>query len=111
MAFIREGQVITTGSPAELKRGLKRESLRVTWPDATEAQLSEIAAWPEAGGLSRDGDILHITVDDASAFVPRLFTVGHSGIRAIEIETSSLEDAYFLHVGQHEPRVTVGAAS
>jgi len=104
VAFIRDGRVITAGSPANLKRDLKRESLHVTWPDATDAQVAELTSWPEAGALSRDGDILRITVDDASAFVPRLFAVAHGGIRAVSIETASLEDAYFLHVGQREAR-------
>jgi len=111
VAFIRDGRVVTAGSPADLKRGLKRESLHVTWPDATEAQISELAAWPEAGALSRDGDVLRITVDDASAFVPRLFAVAHGGIRSVSIETASLEDAYFLHVGQREPRPVIGVSS
>lgn len=111
VAFIRDGRVVTAGSPADLKRGLKRESLHVTWPDATEEQVTELGAWPEAGALSRDGDILRITVDDASAFVPRLFAMAHGGIRAVSIETASLEDAYFLHVGQREPRPVVGVSS
>ncbi len=111
VAFVREGRVVITGSPAELKRGLKRESLRVTWPDATGQQLSDVAAWPGAGSLSRNGDVLHITVDDASAFVPRLFAIAHGGIRSVSIETSSLEDAYFLHVGQREARPTAGVLS
>jgi ABC-2 type transport system ATP-binding protein len=111
VAFIRDGRVVTTGSPTDLKRGLKRESLHVTWPDATDEQISAVAAWPEAGAISRDGDILRITVDDASAFVPRLFAVAHGGIRAVSIETASLEDAYFLHVGQREPRPVAGVSS
>jgi hypothetical protein len=34
-------------------------------------------------------------VDDVSSFVPRLFQTGIDGIRAIRIEPSTLEDAYF----------------
>ena len=39
--------------------------------------------------------MLHVTVDDASSFVPRLFQEGADGIRTLQIEPSTLEDAYF----------------
>ena len=39
--------------------------------------------------------MLHVTVDDIHAFMPRLFQAGGEGIRSIRIETSTLEDAYF----------------
>ena len=100
VAFVRDGRVVAAGTPAELKRGLKRESLIVTWPDVTDAQIAEVAGWPGSGSVTRDRDSLHISVDDASAFVPRLFAAANGGIRALSIETSSLEDAYFVHVGQ-----------
>jgi ABC-2 type transport system ATP-binding protein len=98
VAFMQAGRVVASGTPAELKRGLRRESLRLTWPHATDAQLAEVQSWPGAGRVARDGDTVHITVDDASAFVPRLFATAGNDIRGVNIETSSLEDAYFQHV-------------
>ena len=103
VAFIQAGHVVATGTPEELKRGLRHESLRVTWPSATASTLSSIETWPGAGEVVRDGDIVHITVDDASDFVPRLFELAPGEIRAVSIERSSLEDAYFQHVQRREP--------
>lgn len=98
VAFIAAGRLVAEGSPAELKRGLRRESVRVTWPGARDEAVRAIQTWPGAGPVARDGDTLHITVDDGSALVPRLFELAPGEIRAVSIERSTLEDAYFQHV-------------
>jgi ABC-2 type transport system ATP-binding protein len=98
VAFIQAGRVVASGSPEELKRGLRRESLRVTWPAASEAALAQVGLWPGAGAVTRDGETVHITADAASQLVPRLFDLAPGEIRAVSIETSSLEDAYFQYV-------------
>jgi ABC-2 type transport system ATP-binding protein len=106
VAFIRDGHVVAEGTPDELKRGLRHEALRVTWDGPTDEQLAMVESWAGAGEVTQDGDVVHITVDDASVFVPRLFNLAPRAIRAVSIETSSLEDAYFQHVGRRrrEPR-------
>jgi ABC-2 type transport system ATP-binding protein len=110
VAFIQAGRVAATGTPDELKRGLRRESLRVGWEQPTADQLAEVASWPGAGTVTQDGEVVHITVDDASAFVPRLFELAPGDIRSVSIEKSSLEDAYFQHVSRRAaPPVTVPA--
>src|SRR6185369_8233838 len=62
VAFIQAGRVVATGTPAELKRGLRRESLRVTWPGASDQALAEVQSWPGAGAVARDAETVHITV-------------------------------------------------
>ena len=99
VAFLRLGSVVAAGAPDQLKRGLKREAVRLTWDSPTDAALAEIATWAGSGEVTREGNDVHITVDDASAFVPRLFALAPHAIHAIRIEESSLEDAYFQHVG------------
>jgi len=108
VAFLRLGQVVASGSPEALKRGLKRESVRLVWDSPDEADLAKVAAWPDTGELTQDAGEIHITVDDAAAFVPRLFSIAPHAIRSIRIEQSSLEDAYFRHVGRR-PRVEAPA--
>jgi ABC-2 type transport system ATP-binding protein len=98
VAFLDAGRVAAMGSPAELKRGLRAESLRVTWASATEDDLRTVASWPATGEIVREGDELRLTVDDASALVSRLFELAPTGIRSVSIEPSTLEDAYFHHV-------------
>jgi ABC-2 type transport system ATP-binding protein len=100
VAFIKDGHVVVSGTPADLKQGLRREAVRVQWPDATAAQLKEVSDWPGTGTVTREGDLVHITVDSASELVPHLFALAPEGIRAVSIERSSLEDAYFQHVSR-----------
>ena len=100
VAFIRDGRVIACGTPAELKRGLRREAVRVGWEGPSAEQLAQAAAWPGAGDITALEGIVHATVDDAAAFVPRLFALAGSAIRSVTIERASLEDAYFQYVNQ-----------
>lgn len=102
VAFVQAGRVVATGTPAELKSGLRRESVRIAWNDPSPAQLATIAAWPGTGEVSIDGDHVAITTDDASTFVPRLFELAPGAIRAVSIGTATLEDAYFQHVRRRE---------
>jgi len=99
VAFLRLGRVLVAGTPAELKRGLRREAVRLVWDSPDAAALAEIAAWPGSGEVIQQGNDVYVTVDDASAFVPRLFGLAPHAIHSIRIEESSLEDAYFQHVG------------
>jgi ABC-2 type transport system ATP-binding protein len=100
VAFLQAGHVVATGTPDDLKRGLRNETLRVTWEGVDDAQLATIATWPGAGSVSHAGEAVRISVDDASDFVPRLFAFAPGAIRAVAIERSSLEDAYFQHVSR-----------
>ncbi len=109
VAFIQAGRVMASGTPAELKQGLKRESVRVGWDSPTEEQLATVAGWAGEGQVTAHDGSVHITVDDASAFVPRLFALAPGAIRSVAIEKASLEDAYFRHVARRTQ--TVAGAS
>ncbi len=102
VAFIREGRVIASGTPAELKRGLRREAVRVGWERPSLEQLAQVASWPGAGEIAAADGVLHVTVDDAAVFVPRLFALAGSAIRSVTIEQASLEDAYFQYVTRRD---------
>jgi ABC-2 type transport system ATP-binding protein len=98
VAFMQDGRVLASGTPGELKKGLRRESVRIGWPTATDGELARIAYWPGAGEVTRIGDSVLVTTDDASTFVPRLFDLAPGAIRSVTIATASLDDAYFQHV-------------
>ncbi len=98
VAFVQAGRVIASGAPAELKAGLRKESVRIGWPAASETDLAQIASWPGTGDVSRQGETVLITTDDASTFVPRLFELAPGAIRTVSIAAASLEDAYFQYV-------------
>jgi ABC-2 type transport system ATP-binding protein len=99
-AFLREGRVVTTGTPMELKAGLRREAVWLEWPAATDQALETIASWDDVGSVVRDDGAVQFTVDDASTVVPRLFQSGFTGIEGVRIHLATLEDAYFHHVGK-----------
>ncbi|MEO8541451.1 MAG: ABC transporter ATP-binding protein [bacterium] len=98
VVFVQAGKVVASGTPATLKAGLRRESVRITLLDASPGQLAKIAAIPGTGAIAQDGDTVVVTTDDASTFVPRLFEAVAGGVRSVAIATASLQDAYFQHV-------------
>jgi ABC-2 type transport system ATP-binding protein len=98
VAFIQDGRVIATGSPAELKRGLRRDAIQVTWPEASSEDIAAIERLPGAGEVTADGDTLLVLADNASEVVPAIFQVGGNAIRGVRIEPATLADAYFRHV-------------
>jgi ABC-2 type transport system ATP-binding protein len=100
VAFLSNGRLVAQGTPDELKRGLRHDSVRVECVDGRAAGLSrQIADWPGVGRVTSAGSILQVTVDDVSSFVPRLFQTDPQAIHTIRIEPSTLEDAYFAVAG------------
>jgi ABC-2 type transport system ATP-binding protein len=99
VAFLRDGRVVASGAPDDLKRGLRREAVQVEWT-ADGAQLEELTRWPGVGEVSAAGGTLHVTVDDAATFVPKLFALAPGSIRSVTVHPATLEDAYFRHVGR-----------
>ena len=98
VAFIQDGRVIATGTPSELKRGLRRDAIQVTWPGVTAEDLAAIERLPGAGDVTAEGELVLVTADDASATVPEIFALGGKAIRGVRIEPATLADAYFSHV-------------
>ena len=110
VAFLQAGRVIALGAPADLRRELRRDSVRVEWTSAPADAASTLAAIAGVGSVraaagAGAGTVLHVTVDDASAFVPALFALAGAdgtagGISGIHIHESTLEDAYFQRAGE-----------
>lgn len=106
VAFVQRGKVVATGTPGELKRGLRRQAVRVELDETSEQVVQRIAALAGAGEVAvRNGELL-VTTDDATRLVPEIFAAAGPAIRAIRIDAASLEDAYFQYV---ERRVEVRA--
>jgi ABC-2 type transport system ATP-binding protein len=100
VAFAREGRVLATGNPTELKRGLAAESLHLTWASPAESQLAAVANLPGVSTVTADRDTVRVTARDASALIPALFATAPGQVRAVSLQPTSLEDAYFRIVGQ-----------
>ncbi len=100
VAFLRDGRLIATGTPEELKAGLRRESVVVETLESRPLDPGIVAALPGAGEVTISESGLRITCDDASALIPRLFELAPGAIRSVVVRGSTLEDAYFQHVGR-----------
>ncbi len=99
VAFIERGRVVAQGAPIDLKRGLRRDAVWVDAPDLPGSLVEVVAALPGVGRVSGAPPSLHVTVDDAATFVPELFRIAQGSVRAVRIEESTLEDAYFELAG------------
>ena len=100
VTLLDEGRVVAHGTPAELKRGLRRDAVRVEWKSDPAGEAGVIRSWPGVGGVRIAGATTHVTVDAASPFLTRLFQHGGDRIHGIQIEESTLEDVYFQLVGK-----------
>jgi len=107
VAFIHGGRAVAQGTPAELKAGLKRDSVTLEAPGLGEPAVDNLRSWPDVGRLTWTPPVVHVTVDSASAFIPRLFQALGEAVRGVRVRESTLEDAYFDIVGasvSEEPR-------
>lgn len=100
VAFMHRGAVVAEGPPAELKAGLKHDGV---WVEGSfePALVDSVSAWPDVGRLTWAPPILHVTVDSASTFVPRLFQAAGDAIISVRVREATLEDAYFDIVGTY----------
>jgi ABC-2 type transport system ATP-binding protein len=100
VALIAEGRLVAQGAPDDLKRDLRRNAVRIDWLPEARPDASLIEGWEGVGRMRRSGQTAHVTVDDARAFLARLFAEHGDGIHGVEVEASTLEDVYFQMVGQ-----------
>jgi ABC-2 type transport system ATP-binding protein len=99
VALLEEGRVIAEGAPSELKRELRREAVRIDWRHDPGAETTAMETWPGVGHVRLAGHTTHVTTDDASAFLARLFETSGRDVVGVHIEQSTLEDVYFQLVG------------
>lgn len=100
VALLDEGRVVAQGAPAELKRDLRRDAVRIEWKDGPAHRADLLRAWEGVGSVRLAGATAHVTVDAASAFLTRVFQEYGEHIHAVQIEQSTLEDVYFQLVGR-----------
>lgn len=101
VALIADGRLVAQGRPDDLKRDLRHESVRIDWlggpaPD----EIGMVEEWPGVGHVRLAGHTMHVTVDDASPFLARLFQHTQDRVRTVRIDESTLEDVYFQLVGR-----------
>lgn len=100
VALIDRGRLVAEGAPAELKRDLRHDAVRIDWKDDAGPHGDAIARWEGVGSVRVSGATTHVTVDAATPFVTRIFQEHGAAVHAVRIEESTLEDVYFQLVGR-----------
>ena len=100
VVIVNDGRIVAADTPANLTAGLRHDALELAWPDVQESDIANLRTWPGVGDILRSDDLLLLTVDSATDFVPRLFQSYGDRITGIRIRESSLRDAWFQIVGQ-----------
>jgi ABC-2 type transport system ATP-binding protein len=100
IALIDGGRAVCAGTPAALKRDLRRQSVRIDWRDEAPAAAAAMAAWPGVGSLSSAPRVTHASVDDGRAFVARVVAEHGADLAGVGIHESTLEDVYVALAGK-----------
>jgi ABC-type multidrug transport system ATPase subunit len=100
VVLLDHGRIVARGAPADLKRELRRDAVRIEWVADAAAEAAAIEAWPGVGHVRVAGYTTHVTVDDASPFLAQLFAAAGQRVHNVQIERSTLEDVYFQLVGR-----------
>jgi ABC-type multidrug transport system ATPase subunit len=100
VALLDAGRVVAEGSPPELKRGLRRDAVRIDWQDEPAPIVPALEEQPGVGHVRVAGRTTHVTVDDASEFLTAVFPRWGARIVGVHIEAATLEDVYFQLAGR-----------
>ncbi len=100
VAFLREGRVALAGAVAELRKGLKHDAVAIEFEAIPDGLVTSLRSWPAIGSVTVEDETIHLTVDDAGAIVPELFSETPARITAIRVREATLEDAYFVAVSE-----------
>ncbi|PDP87669.1 ABC transporter ATP-binding protein [Glycomyces fuscus] len=98
IAIIDGGEVVTVGSPAELKAGIGQDRVEIVARDPgalCERLRSRLGVVAVA-----EGDTVWFTVADGRRFVPRVFAETDTEITSVQVRSPSLDDVFLAHTGR-----------
>jgi ABC-2 type transport system ATP-binding protein len=104
LAIVSRGRIVAEGTPEELKRGLRGDSVTVELLDGqggdAEAAVRVLAAVHEA---SVDGGLLRARVENGGTAVPVILSALEArgiGVASVTVARPSLDDVYLHHTGR-----------
>jgi ABC-2 type transport system ATP-binding protein len=103
LAIVDRGRIVAAGSPEELKRELRGDTVQVELLDSANGDATAALAGLGASELNLDGRLLRARVDNGAAAIPSLISVlERLGLRVASatITRPSLDDVYLRHAGR-----------
>jgi ABC-2 type transport system ATP-binding protein len=104
LAIVDRGRIVAEGTPDELKRELRGDTVQVELLESANGDAS--AALSQLAGVSElaiDGRLLRARVDSGAAAIPSLITaLERAGLRVASatVARPSLDDVYLRHAGR-----------
>lgn len=89
VAVLANGRLIASGTVSEMRALVSRK--RITC--STTLTFEEIATWPGVESVTRDRELLHITVTDAEEVTRRL-VIADPKVRDLEVHRAGLAEAF-----------------
>jgi ABC-2 type transport system ATP-binding protein len=89
VAVLAKGRLIASGTVSEMRALVSRK--RITCSSAVT--FDEIAAWPGVESVTRDRELMHLTVMDAEAVTRRLLN-RDPNLRDLEVHRAGLAEAF-----------------
>jgi ABC-2 type transport system ATP-binding protein len=105
VAIVDHGRIVATGSPAELKGGLRGDTVELELPDAKAARTAQAVAAAVGGVVEATShqSRLHVLAADGPSALPALVAaLQEAGIevRAATVARPSLDEVYLHHTGR-----------
>src|SRR5262249_32448333 len=104
LAIVERGRVVAEGTPDELKRELRGDTVQVELLESANGDTT--AALPQLAGVSElalDGRLPRARVDNGAAAMPSLITALERGglrVASATVARPSLDDVYLRHAGR-----------
>ncbi len=104
LVIVDRGRVVAEGSPEELKRELRGDTVQVELAEARNGDAAAaVRGLPGITELTVDGRMLRARVDSGAAAIPSLITALERGglrVASATIARPSLDDVYLRHAGR-----------
>ncbi|HEV7186504.1 MAG TPA: ATP-binding cassette domain-containing protein [Blastococcus sp.] len=105
LAIVDAGRVVVEGTPEELKRSLRGDTVQVqlATAGAVPAGLAALRRLPHLHEVAADGTVLRARADGGAGAVPAvLAALDQAGLSAesVAVGRPSLDDVYLRHVGR-----------
>jgi len=89
VVVLAKGRLIAFGTVSEMRAIVSRKRIICS----TTLTFEEIATWPGVESVTRDRDLLHITVADAEEIARRLL-IADPKLRELEVHRAGLAEAF-----------------